>query len=217
MSKFPGSSLTKEVLKKYSRDYLELNIGDFTYGAPKLELATQDSKRLLSIGRYTSIAFDVVIFVGRQGIHAHQCLSTYPLGYLLSSMGEGLKKMNDESSGEYQDASLLVRKRNLDVHIGNDVWIGCRVTILAGVTIGDGAVIAAGAVVTKDVPPYTIVGGVPAKIIKKRFSDNHITRLLMVRWWELEPSVLNDVLGNFIKVTPINGALRLLEDFRGIN
>lgn len=68
--------------------------------------------------------------------------------------------------------------------IGSDVWIGYEAVILAGVTIGDGAVIGARAVVTKDVPPYTIVGGVPAKSIRKRFSDDIITALLELRWWD---------------------------------
>ena len=71
-----------------------------------------------------------------------------------------------------------------DVVIGNDVWIGENVTVMAGVTIGDGAVIATGAIVTKDVPPYTVVGGVPAKEIRKRFTDDQIQKLLVFRWWD---------------------------------
>lgn len=70
-----------------------------------------------------------------------------------------------------------------DIIIGNDVWIGYEAVILAGVSIGDGAIIGARAVVTKDVPPYTIVGGVPAKPIKKRFSDETISSLLSIQWW----------------------------------
>ena len=70
-----------------------------------------------------------------------------------------------------------------DIVIGNDVWIGYEAVILAGVTIGDGAIIGCRAVVTKDVPPYTIVGGVPAKPIKKRFSEEAISYLLEIQWW----------------------------------
>lgn len=73
-----------------------------------------------------------------------------------------------------------------DIVIGNDVWIGYEAVILSGVTIGDGAVIGTRAVVTKDVPPYTIVGGVPAKPIRKRFDDAVIERLEALRWWDWE-------------------------------
>lgn len=70
-----------------------------------------------------------------------------------------------------------------DIVIGNDVWIGYEAVIMAGVTIGDGAIIGTRAVVTKDVPPYTIVGGIPAKPIRKRFSDEVVSKLLEIEWW----------------------------------
>ena len=75
-----------------------------------------------------------------------------------------------------------------DIVIGNDVWIGYEAVVMAGVTIGDGAIIGARAVVTKDVPPYTIVGGVPAREIRRRFSDDVIARLLELKWcdWPAE-------------------------------
>lgn len=76
--------------------------------------------------------------------------------------------------------------------IGNDVWIGCGATILAGVKIGDGAVIGAGAVVTKDVNPYEIVVGIPAKTIKKRFDDETINRLNTIQWWNFDDNVLKE-------------------------
>lgn len=76
--------------------------------------------------------------------------------------------------------------------IGNDVWIGARAMILSGVKIGDGAVIAAGAVVTKDVEPYTIVGGVPAKPIRKRFTDEQIDALIKLKWWDKDDVWMRD-------------------------
>lgn len=71
--------------------------------------------------------------------------------------------------------------------MGNDVWIGYEAIILAGVTVGDGAVIGARAVVTKDVPPYTIVGGIPARIIRRRFDEETIHALLRIKWWNWRP------------------------------
>lgn len=71
-----------------------------------------------------------------------------------------------------------------DIKIGNDVWIGYEAVILSGVTIGDGAIIGSRAVVTKDVAPYTIVGGIPARVIRKRFDDEKISKLLHLKWWD---------------------------------
>lgn len=77
--------------------------------------------------------------------------------------------------------------------IGNDVWIGNRAIIMRGTKIGDGAVIGAGAVVTKDVPPYCIVGGVPAKIIRKRFPDKVIEKLETIKWWDYGPDIMTGI------------------------
>lgn len=79
---------------------------------------------------------------------------------------------------------------NGDIVIGNDVWIGTGCTIISGVTIGTGAVIAAGSLVVKDIPPYAIVGGTPAKVIKYRFDNNTIERLLNSNWWDIKPEKL---------------------------
>lgn len=83
--------------------------------------------------------------------------------------------------------------------------------IMTGVTIGDGAVIGSGAVVTKDAPPYAVVGGVPAKIIKYRFDEGTISRLLAVKWWDLEPETLWNLLGPLSNMTPVEPALKILE------
>lgn len=85
------------------------------------------------------------------------------------------------------------------VIVGNDVWIGSRVMVVGGVTIGDGAVIAAGAVVTKDVPPYAVVGGVPAKVIRYRFSEDIVKFLEELEWWNLPESELKEHIELFQK------------------
>jgi acetyltransferase-like isoleucine patch superfamily enzyme len=94
---------------------------------------------------------------------------------------------------EYRDFGRLDRTPDMFRHatIGNDVWTGHNVNIMAGVSVGDGAIVGAGSVVTKDVPPFAIVAGVPARVVRMRFSDAIIERLLRVRWWDLELSELS--------------------------
>lgn len=88
-----------------------------------------------------------------------------------------------------------------DIVIGNDVWIGFEAVIMAGVTIGDGAIIASRAVVTKDVPPYSIVGGTPAKLIRKRFTDEQIDKLLRLKWWDWDEEKVRQ---NIDKIMDVN-------------
>jgi acetyltransferase-like isoleucine patch superfamily enzyme len=112
---------------------------------------------------------------------------------------------------EYNDFVRLERTPDMFKHvtIGNDVWTGHNVNVMAGVNIGDGAVIAAGSVVTKDVPPYAIVGGVPATVIRYRFSEKTIERLLRVKWWELELSQLSG-----LPFRDIDRCLDLIEEIK---
>ena len=120
------------------------------------------------IGSYCSISYGVTIGAPE---HNYTRPSTHQFIY-------------DSKYGLFEDCTTIRdEKFLLDLKIGNDVWIGCNSTILRGVRIGDGAIIAANAVVTKDVPPYAIVAGVPAKIIKYRFSDDVIEKLLDICWW----------------------------------
>lgn len=144
-----------------------------------------------SIGRYCSISDDCVIGLPE---HCPSLLTT-------SSILLGTNPQNFYASylpNFYEDTKWIEKNaiyckqhvHNPDIVIGNDVWIGHGVTILGGVTIGDGAVIATGAVVTKDVEPYSIVGGVPARFIKYRFSEKHIEKLMKIGWWNYEPSML---------------------------
>lgn len=141
---------------------------------------------LQKIGRYCSVGPGVDI---GHGNHPTTFLSSHPFQYGASGFGywEGFKKFNHGSTVLPKDT---VKSAPI---IGNDVWIGAKVTINRGVTIGDGAVIAAGSVVTKDVPPYAIVGGVPAKVIKMRFPDEIIEELLELKWWRFEPHTFNGV------------------------
>ena len=126
-----------------------------------------------AIGAYCSIANDVMIGMGN---HPVDHFSTSPLFYRVrNTFGLSLVKQ-DMNFAEYQP-----------IKVGNDVWIGCRATVLDGVTIGDGAIIAAGAVVTKDVAPYAIVGGVPARVIRSRFSEETAANIASSQWWRLPP------------------------------
>lgn len=124
----------------------------------------------LFIGKFCSIACSAK-FLFNSANHTMASLSTYPFPLFFDEWE--LEKTNVMDAWDNKG----------DIVVGNDVWIGYEAVILAGVTIGDGAVIGARAVVTKDVPPYTVVGGVPAKPIKKRFNDETITELLKLKWW----------------------------------
>lgn len=125
----------------------------------------------LKIGKFCSIACGTK-FLFTSANHALGSLSTYTFPIFFEEWG--LDPKNIRSAWDNKG----------DIVIGNDVWIGYEAVILSGVTIGDGAIIGTRAVVTKDVPPYTIVGGVPAKPIRKRFDDNTVEELLKLRWWD---------------------------------
>lgn len=124
----------------------------------------------LIIGKFCSIACGAK-FLFNSANHTLNSLSTYPFPLFYEEWGLEPKKVAESWDNKG------------DIVIGNDVWIGFEAVILAGVTIGDGAIIGTRAVVTKDVAPYTIVGGVPAKPIRKRFDDKTIEKLLNMKWW----------------------------------
>ncbi|MBD2664788.1 chloramphenicol O-acetyltransferase [Richelia sinica FACHB-800] len=154
-------------------------IGDYTYyddpvnpeDFEKNVLYNYGSDRLI-IGKFCAIATHVK-FIMNGANHKLDGISTYPFPIF----GHGWESAMTE---------LLNLPSKGDIIIGNDVWIGYDALIMPGVKIGDGAVIAARSVVVKDVPPYTIVGGNPAVVIKQRFSDIEIEELLKIRWWDWE-------------------------------
>lgn len=127
----------------------------------------------LKIGKFCSIACGAK-FIFNAANHALGSLSTYPFPIFFE---EWELPTDTGSVAQAWD-------NHGNIEIGNDVWIGYEAVILSGVSIGDGAIIGTRAVVTKDVPPYTIVGGVPAKLIRKRFDDETITKLESLRWWD---------------------------------
>ncbi len=132
----------------------------------------------LKIGKFCSIACGAK-FLFTSANHAMRPLSTYTFPIFFEEWGLDVSEIRSAWDNKG------------DIVVGNDVWIGYEAVILSGVTIGDGAIVGARAVVTRDVPPYTIVGGVPAKPIRKRFDDETIEKLLRLRWWDWDERAIS--------------------------
>jgi len=146
-----------------------------------------------SVGRFTSIASGCRTIIG-QHPYTYPYVSTSPVFFsLLKQCGTTFVNKQQFIESRYADET-----NKISVIIGNDCWINANVSIISGVTIGDGAVVLAGAVVTKDVPPYAIVGGVPAKVIKYRYSEEDIQFLLNVQWWNKDISWLKEYSCKFV-------------------
>jgi acetyltransferase-like isoleucine patch superfamily enzyme len=153
-----------------------LEIGAHTYGSPEI-IQYKGSERKVNIGRFCSIAPGVVIIPG--GIHPSGWVSTFPFRAMFDLEGgneDGIPAAKDE------------------IFIGSDVWIGTDAMILSGVRIGDGAIVAARSVVTRDIPPYAIAAGVPAKTVKFRFENHIIEKLEQIRWWEWDEGKIIDAI-----------------------
>mgnify|MGYP001164624288 CR=1 FL=1 len=138
-----------------------------------------------TIGKFCSIGPD---FLCGWGIHPIDALSTHPMFYSTRMQIDITLSKVDK---------IVERK---PITIGNDVFIGANVTVLDGVTIGDGAVIGAGAVVSKDIPPYAIAVGVPIRIVRYRFDEVTIQKLLKIRWWDFPDEQLQEVERSFFDV-----------------
>lgn len=137
----------------------------------------------MEVGRYCSISWGLNITGSR---HPLEWLTTSNINFDIHVQNIKKFHLNNGTNRFWVGQPSKLEKPY--PKLGNDVWIGQNVTLNRGITIGDGAVVAAFSVVTKDVPPYTIVGGNPAKVIRKRFPDELCERLLNVKWWELHPN-----------------------------
>jgi chloramphenicol O-acetyltransferase type B len=154
--------------------YPQFEIGRGTYGIPRIR--SWQEGPTLRIGAFCSISQEVQIFLG--GEHRVDWVTTYPFSLFWKS-------------ARHIHGHPRIRG---DVTIGNDVWIGWGATIMSGVAVGDGAVLGAGSVVAKDVPPYAVVVGNPARVVRKRFDEAAIARLLRIRWWDWDDERIERLL-----------------------
>ena len=156
-----------------------MQIGRGTYGENNIRLyKSWETNYDLYIGNFCSIGENVIVYIG--GDHNINWMTTYPFG----KKYEHLKSVSGAGCTLFKG----------DVVVGNDVWIGMNSTIMNGVTIGDGAVIGINALVNKDVEPYSVVGGVPAKHIKYRFPKEVRDKLLELQWWNFDDEKLDSFL-----------------------
>lgn len=178
----------------------KITTGRYSYGISWLRVREWGEGASLEIGAFCSIARDVLILLG--GNHRADTFTTFPFG-----------KANPEIFGDGHGLEPITKG---DVVIGSDVWIGTGATILSGVTIGDGAVIAANAHIVKDVAPYQIVGGNPAKVIRYRFEPEVVERLLQLRWWDLPTEDIKALVPTLAKTPTVEVLDDLLGRYRPI-
>lgn len=155
----------------------ECTLGDFTYVTSRTNIART------TLGKYCSVGPDCKIGLGKHP--SKEFVSTHPIFFSISRLAQI----------SFADRSYFEEFDN--IAIGNDVWIGANVIVIDGIRIGDGAIVAAGSVVTKDVPPYAIVGGVPAKVIRFRFEQYQIEKLLEIKWWDMNIDYLKNDFKKF--------------------
>lgn len=170
-------------------------IGAYTYGVEHILIREWGEGASLDIGKFCSIADRCIFFMG--GNHRSNWITTYPFGH----------DYLDDFGGEiYRENYALT---NGNIKVGNDVWIGSNVTILSGVTIGDGAILAANSTISKNVEPYEIVGGNPARHIKFRFDAEVRKVLLEIAWWNLPKEKIKSMLNQLCSEPSLDQLIEL--------
>lgn len=172
-----SSDSSKEFFTKDIFKNKKFIIGDYTYGKPNVLFENNETN--LTIGKYCSIAHGVTIFLG--GNHRSDWVSTYPFNVLFGDFPNGKKIVGHPAAKG-------------DVVIGNDVWLARGSTVMSGVSIGNGAIVGAEALVVKNIGPYEVWAGNPAKLVKKRFKEDTITYLEKLEWWNWSIEKVNDNL-----------------------
>lgn len=162
-----------------SGTYSVNEIGAFTYFNGRTF-----SKNVKSVGRYCSIAPDITL-----GHYAHPT-NTISHHNVFFGIGKWMEDFHSYKNDTFNKKHI--KKKSGEIIIGNDVWIGAHVFVMNGIEIGDGAIIGGGSIVTHDVPPFAVVGGNPASIIRYRFSQEIIKTLLELKWWNYGPEILNN-------------------------
>jgi len=157
----------KRLAKKFADDFSSfVSVGRHSYGVKEHNVLLPSADAPLKVGSFCSIAEGVALMCA--GHHLMYAATTFPISHIMLG----------------QAVPATAFGRPVGISIGNDVWIGRRAMILPGVTIGDGAIIGAGAVIAKDVAPYAVIVGNPAKVIRYRFDPETIEKLQAIRWWE---------------------------------
>lgn len=154
-----------------------MSYGKHTYG--KIKTHTWNEKAVLKVGNFCSIGENVHVYL--DGNHRIDWVTTFPFGHVAKSIFPNFNGVGHPATKG-------------DVVVGNDVWIGENAVIMSGVTIGDGAVVANNSHVVKNVEPYSIVGGNPAKFIRYRFNEDQIQKLLEIKWWNWADDKINSLL-----------------------
>jgi chloramphenicol O-acetyltransferase type B len=160
--------------------YPQFKIGRGTYGG--LNIFDWNDGTKVSVGNYCSFSFEVAVLLG--GEHNLDWVSTFPFHAL-----------TETASGQIIPQAEGHPKSKGDINIGHDVWVGAQSMILSGVTLGHGSVVGARSLVNRDIPPYAIAAGNPVRIIRRRFEDHVIVKLLEIAWWDWAPERVERAAG----------------------